>query len=154
MQEISGNITGSGRKVAIVASRFNAHIVENLVAGARDGLVRSGVKDNDITVARCPGAWEIPMLAERLVVSGKFDAVLCLGCIIRGDTPHFDYVAAECSKGIAHVGMKAKIPVVFGVLTTDTVDQAHDRAGLKSGNKGFDAALTALEMADLYTKLP
>lgn len=152
-REIAGDLNGSGLKVAIAAARFNAHIVENLVGGCVDGLIRHGVADDQVTVARCPGAWELPMLARRLARSGAYDAVVALGCVIRGDTPHFDYVAGECAKGIARAAEEADLPVVFGVLTTDTVDQALDRAGVKHGNKGFDAAMTAIEMCRLLGSL-
>lgn len=150
---ISGMLDGKGLRVGIAAPRFNANIVDRLIDGALDGLVRHGVLDQDITVVRCPGSWELPLTVDRMAISKKYDAILALGCIIRGDTPHFDYVAAECSKGIAQVGMARSLPVVFGVLTTDTVDQALNRAGLKSGNKGFDAALTAVEMCNLLRNL-
>jgi 6,7-dimethyl-8-ribityllumazine synthase len=149
MREINGTYTAEGLRFALVATRFNANIVERLVEGALDGLHRHEVSDDAIDLARCPGSWELPLVCRRLAQTGRYQAVIALGCIIRGDTPHFDYVAAECSKGIAHVGMECDLPVIFGVLTTDTVDQAMDRAGIKAGNKGFDAALTALEMCNL-----
>ncbi|MFW5846259.1 MAG: 6,7-dimethyl-8-ribityllumazine synthase [Planctomycetota bacterium] len=149
MQELAGNITGRGRRIAIAAARFNSNIVERLIEGCLDGLLRHEVADEAITVARCPGSWELPLLCRRLARSERFDAVIALGCIIRGDTPHFDYVAAECAKGVAHVGMEVDLPITFGVLTTDTVDQAMNRAGIKHGNKGFDAALGTLEMIAL-----
>jgi 6,7-dimethyl-8-ribityllumazine synthase len=149
VRQIHGDFRGEGLRVALAAARFNATIVELLVAGAVDGLVRHGVAEDDIDIARCPGAWELPLLCQRLAGTGRYHAVIALGCVIRGDTPHFDYVAGECAKGIGQLGLSAKLPVVFGVLTTDTVDQAMQRAGIKSGNKGFDAACTAIEMVRL-----
>ncbi|MEN8149701.1 MAG: 6,7-dimethyl-8-ribityllumazine synthase [Planctomycetota bacterium] len=151
---IQGSYQGEGRRFALVVSRFNEFIAGKLVEGAIDGLTRHGVADDDITVIRVPGAFEIPLAARRTAASGEFDAVLCLGAIIRGSTPHFDYVAAEASKGVALASFEADVPVVFGVLTADTLEQAIDRAGAKSGNKGFDSALAALEMANLYGELP
>jgi 6,7-dimethyl-8-ribityllumazine synthase len=138
-------------KFAIAAGRFNTTVVEDLVAGALDVLGRHGVDLDTVTIARVPGAWELPLIAKRLCRT--HDAVIALGCIIRGDTPHFDYVAAECSKGLAGVGMDADKPVIFGVLTTDTVEQATARAGGKAGNKGADAAMTAIEMLSLLSKV-
>jgi 6,7-dimethyl-8-ribityllumazine synthase len=142
---IEGQITGAKRRIAIAATRFNGHIVESLIAGAVDVLTRHGVADGAITIAKCPGAWELPLLVQRLAASKKYDAVVALGCVIRGDTPHFDYVAGECSKGLAMVMMDSDLPVTMGVLTTDTTEQALARAGLKAGNKGADAAMAALE---------
>lgn len=142
-----------GTRFAIAAARFNSSIVERLVEGCVDVLGRHGVADSDISIARCPGAWELPLVAQRLAASKRYAAVIALGCIIRGDTPHFDYVAGECSKGLAKVGLDGGLPVVFGVLTTDTTDQAFARAGIKAGNKGADAALTAIEMVSLLGKL-
>ena len=150
---IEGNLNAEGRKVAIVASRFNDFITARLIEGALDALTRHGVKDADVTICRVPGAFEIPQAARRLAISGNYDGVICLGAVIRGSTPHFDYVAAEVSKGVAHVNMEASVPVIFGVLTTDTIEQAVERAGTKAGNKGFDAAMAFIEMADLYTKI-
>ena len=150
---IEGNLNAEGRKVAIVASRFNEFITARLIEGALDALTRHGVKDADVTICRVPGAFEIPQAARRLALSGNYDGVICLGAVIRGSTPHFDYVAAEVSKGVAHVNMEACVPVIFGVLTTDTIEQAVERAGTKAGNKGFDAAMAFIEMADLYTKI-
>ena len=152
-REIGGDLNGSGLKVAIAATRFNAHIVENLIAGAVDGLTRSGVKDADIVIARAPGAWELPLLVRRLARSGGYDAVIALGCVIRGETPHFDYVAGESAKGLSKASEDADLPVINGVLTTDTVDQALNRAGVKHGNKGFDCALAAIEMCRLLGAL-
>ena len=150
---IEGNLNAEGRKVAIVASRFNDFITARLIDGALDALTRHGAKDADVTICRVPGAFEIPQAARRLAISGNYDGVICLGAVIRGSTPHFDYVAAEVSKGVAHVNMEASVPVIFGVLTTDTIEQAVERAGTKAGNKGFDAAMAFIEMADLYTKI-
>ncbi len=150
---IEGQIGAKGKKFGIVAARFNAFITERLLEGALDCLFRHGAQDNDITVARTPGAFEIPMVAKRMAESGKYDAVICLGAVIRGSTPHFDYVAAETSKGIAAAGMQSNTPIIFGVLTTDTIEQAIERAGTKQGNKGWDAAMAAMEMADLLTKV-
>lgn len=153
-REINGSITGTkAASIAIVAARFNSHVVEGLVGGALDGLLRNGIDTESTTVVRVPGAWELPLVCQRLASSGDYQAVIALGCVIRGDTPHFDYVAGECSKGIAHASLSTNVPVVFGVLTTDTVDQAINRAGLKHGNKGFEAALTALEMIDLLGQI-
>lgn len=150
---LAGNLIGNGRRIALAVARFNSAISEQLVAGAIDCLVRHGVKDADITVARCPGSWELPLLCQRLARAKQYDAIIALGAVIRGDTPHFDYVAGECAKGVAHVGLAENLPVIFGVLTTDTTEQAQARAGLKAGNKGSDAALTALEMCDLLAGL-
>jgi 6,7-dimethyl-8-ribityllumazine synthase len=149
---IEGKISAEGLRFAIVVSRFNSFISEKLVEGAIDALVRNGAKDGDITVAKVPGAFEIPATARTL--SGKgFDAVICLGAVIRGSTPHFDYVASEVSKGVAQVSMESRVPVIFGVLTTDNIEQAIERAGTKSGNKGWDAAVAAIEMVNLYKEL-
>jgi 6,7-dimethyl-8-ribityllumazine synthase len=152
-RSIDGELSAKGLKVAIVAARFNAFIVDRLVDGALDVLERSGASADDITIVRCPGAFEIPQVARRVVDVGGFDAVICLGCVIRGATPHFDYVAGEAAKGIGQLGMSAKIPVVFGVLTTDSIEQAVERAGTKGGNKGADAAVAAIEMASVYAQL-
>jgi 6,7-dimethyl-8-ribityllumazine synthase len=150
---IEGKLVGRGKKVAIVASRFNDFITSRLMEGALDALTRHGVADKDITIYRVPGAFEIPSVVKRLVASGNTDGIIGLGAVIRGSTPHFDYIAAEVSKGIAQVALDAKIPVIFGVLTTDTIEQAIERAGTKSGNKGFDAAMSLLEMIDLYSQI-
>jgi 6,7-dimethyl-8-ribityllumazine synthase len=152
---IAGHLTGSGKRFAIAAARFNGAIVEQLIAGAVDTLIRHGVRDQDIVVVHCPGAWELPLVVRQLIDSGKKkpDAVIALGCVIRGETPHFEFVAGECSKGLASVQSSSGVPVSFGVLTTDTTDQAMARAGLKAGNKGVDAALAAIEMVDLLGKL-
>lgn len=146
---IEGKLTGEGKKFGIVVARFNAFIAERLLEGALDSLIRSGVNDDDIEVARVPGAYEIPLVAQKMVKSGRFDAVICLGAIIRGATPHFDFVANEAAKGIAQVSMDSGVPVMFGVLTTDNIEQAIERAGTKAGNKGSDCAVAALEMINL-----
>lgn len=148
---IQSNLIAEGKKIAIVVSRFNDFITERLVGGAVDALTRSGTQDADIDIIKVPGAFEIPLLAKKAVQTNKYDAVICLGAVIRGATPHFDYVCAEVSKGVAHVSLEASIPVIFGVVTTDTIEQAIERAGTKAGNKGFDCALAAIEMANLMT---
>jgi 6,7-dimethyl-8-ribityllumazine synthase len=145
-----GQLDGTGIRPAIVVSRFNSFITQKLLDGSLDCLERHGVNTDDINVFWVPGAWEIPPVAVRLADTGLFDCVICLGAVIRGETPHFEYVSAESSKGIAQAAMLADVPVVYGIITADTVDQAVDRAGTKSGNKGFDAAMTALEMTALY----
>ena len=149
-----GNLVAVGLRVGIVVARFNSFITTQLYVGARDGLIRHGVAANDIDVAWVPGAFEIPVVAKKLAHVGGYDAVICLGAVIRGSTPHFDYVAAEVSKGVAAVGFQTGIPVIFGVLTTDTIEQAIERAGAKAGNKGYDAAVTAIEMANLMRAIP
>ena len=146
---IEGNLSAAGLKFAIVASRFNALIVEPLIAGAVDAIVRSGGDDAGITIVRCPGAWELPQVVRGVVARGGVDAIIALGAVIRGATPHFDYVAGEASRGIGAVATDSDIPISFGVLTTDTIEQALERAGTKAGNKGFDAAMAAIEMANL-----
>jgi len=148
-----GYIGGNKVKVAIVISRFNEFITGKLLDGARDCLIRHGIDDDSISVYWVPGAFEIPFITKKITDKGGYDGIICLGAIIRGDTPHFDYVAAECSKGVANVAMGSDMPIVFGVLTTDTVDQAIDRAGTKAGNKGFDAAMSMLELIDLMNKI-
>lgn len=153
MRTIVGMLTGRGKRVAIVASRFNELIASKLIEGARDGLVRHEVAEEDITLIWVPGAFEIPLIAKRLALTNDYDAVICLGAVIRGATPHFDYVAAEVSKGIANVGLQTGVPIIFGVLTTDSIEQAIERAGTKAGNKGFDAALTAIELANVLAEL-
>jgi len=150
MNTIEGKLIGTDMKVGIVASRFNELIVSKLVGGALDALVRHGAEAEAVTLAWVPGAYEIPLAARRMARSGRYDAVICLGAVIRGNTPHFDFVASEVSKGVAAVSLETDLPVVFGVLTTDTVEQALDRAGVKAGNKGFDAAVTAIEMVNLF----
>jgi len=146
---IQGELSAKGMKIGIVASRFNDFITSRLTEGACDALVRHGVSDGDIDLVRVPGAFEIPLAAQRLARSKKYDAVICLGAVIRGATPHFEYVSAEVSKGVAAVSMEPGLPVIFGVLTTDTIEQAIERAGSKGGNKGWDAALAAVEMANI-----
>jgi len=143
-------LIAEGKSFALVVSRFNDFISEKLLSGALDTLLRSGAKDEDIEIVKVPGAFEIPLAAKKMVTTNRFDAVICLGAVIRGSTPHFDYVAAEASKGIAAVGMESEVPVIFGVLTTDTIEQAIERAGTKAGNKGHDAAMAAIEMANLF----
>lgn len=151
---LEGQLSGAGLRVAIVAARFNEFITSKLVGGAVDTLVRHGADDGAIDIAWVPGAFEIPLLAQRLAASGKYDTVICLGAVIRGATPHFDYVAAEVAKGVGQVGLATGLPVVFGVLTTDTIEQAIERAGSKAGNKGADAAMAAIEMVSLLKALP
>ncbi|VAX24134.1 6,7-dimethyl-8-ribityllumazine synthase [hydrothermal vent metagenome] len=150
---IEGSLDGSGAKIGIVVSRFNDFITEKLLSGAIDCLTRHGVDDGDITVARVPGAFEIPLAALKMARSGKYDAVITLGCVIRGATPHFNYVSSEVSKGTAQAMMETGTPISFGVLTTDTIEQAIERAGTKSGNKGWDAATGAIEMVNLARQL-
>jgi 6,7-dimethyl-8-ribityllumazine synthase len=145
-----GRLNAEGYRFAIVASRWNEFISGRLVEGALDGLERLGAKEGQVEVYRVPGAFEIPLLALRLAQLRKFDAIICLGTIIRGQTPHFDYIANEVARGISHAGLESGLPVVFGIVTADTVDQAIDRAGVKLGNKGFEAAMTAVELANLY----
>ncbi len=146
-------VAKEGMKVGIVASRFNEIIVNKLLAGAVDGLVRHGVDESNITAAWVPGAFEIPVVADKMASSGKYDAVICVGAVIRGDTTHYDYVCNEVSKGVAQAGMKNKTPVLFGVITTENIEQAVARAGSKSGNKGYDCALAAIEMVNLMSQL-
>ena len=146
---VEANLVAEGKKFAIIASRFNAFITDKLIDGAVDALIRSGTADKDIDIVKVPGAFEIPLVAQKLASKQKHDAVICLGAVIRGATPHFDYVSAEVSKGIAAASMETGRPIIFGVLTTDTLEQAIERAGTKSGNKGWDAALAAVEMANL-----
>ena len=153
MKKIEGNVVAEGMKVGIVAARFNEFIVSKLVAGAEDGLVRHNVNPDDITVAWVPGAFEIPLVTKKMALSGKYDAIICLGTVIRGETSHYDYVCAEVSKGIAQVGIESGIPVMFGILTTDTIEQAIQRAGTKAGNKGYDCALGAIEMVNLLKEM-
>ncbi|MGB5420581.1 MAG: 6,7-dimethyl-8-ribityllumazine synthase [Desulfobacterales bacterium] len=146
---LEGQLIAKGKRFGIVVSRFNDFITEKLLGGALDALTRTGAKENDIQIIKVPGAFEIPLAAKKAAHSGRYDAVICLGAVIRGATPHFDYVCAEVSKGVAQVGLDSGLPVIFGVLTTDTVEQAIDRAGTKSGNKGWQAAMSAVEMANL-----
>ncbi len=153
MNTIEGKLDASGLKVAIIVSRFNEFITNKLLSGALDCLTRHNADEKNITVIWVPGAFEIPPVAMKVAQKGGFDAIICLGAVIRGATPHFDYVAAEVSKGVALVSLQSHIPVIYGVLTTDTIEQAVERAGTKSGNKGFDAAMAAIEMAQLYKKI-
>jgi 6,7-dimethyl-8-ribityllumazine synthase len=146
---LEGQLIAKGKRFGIVVSRFNDFITEKLLSGALDALTRTGAKENDIQIIKVPGAFEIPLAAKKAAQTGRYDAVICLGAVIRGATPHFDYVCAEVSKGVAQVGLDFGLPVIFGVLTTDTVEQAIDRAGTKSGNKGWQAAMSAVEMANL-----
>ncbi len=152
-KSVQGDLNAKGLKFGIIASRFNDFITARLLDGAMDGLLRHGALDADIEVVRVPGAFEIPLVAQKMAKAGKYDAVICLGAVIRGATPHFEYVSAEVSKGVAAVSMESGIPVIFGVLTTDTIEQAIERAGTKSGNKGWDSALSAVEMANLMKQL-
>jgi 6,7-dimethyl-8-ribityllumazine synthase len=150
---VEGKIVAKGMKFGIVASRFNDFISGRLIEGAIDTLIRAGAEEKDITIYKVPGAFELPLTAKKLAKSSRFDAIICLGAVIRGATPHFEYISAEVTKGIASVGLDAEIPIAFGVLTTDSIEQAIERAGTKSGNKGADAAMTAIEMVDLFKKL-
>jgi 6,7-dimethyl-8-ribityllumazine synthase len=150
---IEAKLNAEGLRFGIVVGRFNSFIGDRLLEGAVDALVRHGAADEQITVLRVPGAFEIPIVAQRMAKSGDYDALICLGAVIRGSTPHFDYVASEVSKGIAHIGLETGVPVAFGVLTTDTIEQAIERAGTKAGNKGFDAAMTAIETANLFREM-
>jgi 6,7-dimethyl-8-ribityllumazine synthase len=148
-----GQLTAAGLRFAIVVSRFNSFVTERLLAGAMDALTRTGAGADSIDIVKAPGSWEIPLAAAELARGKRYDAVICLSAIIRGDTPHFDYLAAEAAKGLAHVSYETGVPVAFGVLTTNTLEQAIDRAGAKGGNKGFDAAMSAIEMANLLRAL-
>jgi len=150
---IEGDFRAPGKPIAIVAARFNDFITQRLVGGATDTLIRHGVKDSEITVVWTPGAFELPVAVKKVAASGKYAAVIALGCVIRGGTPHFDYVAGEAAKGIGAIALDTGVPVLFGVLTTDTIEQAIERAGTKAGNKGCDAAMAALEMIQLLEKL-
>lgn len=153
MNFIEGKLLAEGQRIGIVAARFNDFITSKLLEGAVDAFTRHGGDPAKLDVARVPGAFEIPLAAKKMAVSGKYDAVVCLGAVIRGATPHFDLVAAEATKGVAQVGLQTEVPVVFGILATDTIEQAVERAGTKSGNKGFDAMNTAIEMIDLMRQL-
>ncbi len=150
---VQGALRAEGLRFAIVVSRFNDFVTNRLLAGALDALERLGAEQKNVTVYRVPGSFELPLMAKRLATSGRWDAIICLGTIIRGETPHFDYIAAETAKGIATAAMETGVPIVFGVITADTLEQAIDRAGAKSGNKGFEAALTAVELANLYREV-
>ena len=150
---IEGKLNAKGKKFGIVISRFNELISSQLLAGAKDCLLRHDCKEEDITIAWVPGSYEIPLTAKRMAKSKKYASVICLGAVIRGGTPHFDYIASEVSKGVAQVGLEANLPVIFGILTTDSIEQALERAGTKAGNKGWDAALSAIEMVNLFGKI-
>ena len=153
MKILEGELQAKGLKFAIIVSRFNDFITSKLLDGAKDALLRHGAREEDIDIARVPGSFEIPLIAKKLASKGTYNAVICLGTVIRGATPHFEYVAAEVSKGVAAASMETGVPIAFGVITSDTIEQAVERAGTKSGNKGFDAAITAIEMAQLMKKL-
>ena len=153
MKKLEGNVVAKGIKVGIVAARFNEFIVSKLISGAEDALVRHGVSEDDIDLAWVPGAFEIPLIAKKMAESGKYDAVLCLGAVIRGATSHYDLVCAETSKGIVQVGLKTGVPTLFGIVTADTIEQAIERAGTKAGNKGYDVACSAIEMINLIKNI-
>lgn len=150
---VEGHLRAEGRRFALLAGRFNSFIVDQLVGGAIDTLVRHGADPGDITIYKVPGGWELPIVAQRVAALGKYDAIIALGAVIRGSTPHFEYVAGEATKGLAQVGLQYKLPVSFGVLTVDTIEQAIERAGTKAGNKGGEAALAALEVVDLFARI-
>ena len=151
--EIEGQLQVRGARVALLVARFNSFVVESLLAGAVDCLKRHGAEEKDMTIIRVPGAFEMPLIAKQLAASKKYDAIIALGAVIRGGTPHFEYVAGECTKGLASVGMEFNLPIAFGVLTVDSIEQAIERAGTKAGNKGVEAAMSAIEMIDLIKKL-
>jgi 6,7-dimethyl-8-ribityllumazine synthase len=153
VKSFEGKLVAKGLKFGIVVSRFNSFIGDRLLEGAMDALKRSGADEKDCTVARVPGAFEIPLAAKKMAKTGRYDAIICLGCVIRGATPHYMYISAEVTKGIASLSLESEIPVAFGVLITDTIEQAIERAGTKVGNKGFDAAMTAIEMANLLKEI-
>ncbi len=154
MNIIEGNIRATGKKFAVIVARFNSFVVESLVEGALDTLERHGeVSESDITLVRVPGAYELPVVAKKLAATGKFDAIIALGAVIRGGTPHFDFVAGECNKGLAQVSLDYTLPVAFGVITTDSIEQAIERSGTKAGNKGAEAALSALEMVNVVSQI-
>lgn len=153
MKVLEGNLVASELKVGIVVARFNEFIVSKLLGGALDGLKRHGMNEENIDVAWVPGAFEIPLIAKKMAKKEKYDAIICLGAVIKGSTPHFDYVCSEASKGIAQVSMQTEKPIIFGVLTTDTIEQAIERAGTKAGNKGYDAAVSAIEMVNLLNNI-
>jgi len=152
-KQYEGNLIGEGLKLCLVTSRFNEFITTRLMDGAKDGLIRHGVKEEDIEIAKTPGAFEIPLVAKKLAVSGKYNAVICLGAVIKGGTPHFEYVASEVSKGIAAVGLETGIPVIYGIITAESLEQAIERAGTKMGNAGYNAALSAIETANLLKSI-
>jgi 6,7-dimethyl-8-ribityllumazine synthase len=151
--ELTGSLTSTGLKFAIVVGRFNSFITDRLLSGALDAFARTGLSEDEIEIVRVPGAWEMPVTVKALLAQERHHGIVCLGAVIRGDTPHFDYVAGECAKGLAQLALESGVPVAFGVLTTNSVEQAIDRAGAKSGNKGFDAAMTAIEMANLMVEI-
>jgi 6,7-dimethyl-8-ribityllumazine synthase len=153
MKIVEGELQAKGLKFGIIMSRFNDFITSKLLDGAKDALLRHGAKDEDIDIIKVPGSFEIPMVARKLALKGVYNAVICLGTVIRGATPHFEYISAEVSKGVASASMESGVPIAFGVITCDTIEQAVERAGTKSGNKGWDAAITAIEMAQLLKKL-
>lgn len=153
MNLLEGNVIGNDMKIGIVASRFNEFIVSKLIGGAEDALVRHGVDTDNVDLAWVPGAFEIPVIAQKMAQSGKYDAILCLGAVIKGSTSHYDYVCAEVSKGVATVGMNTGVPTLFGILTTDNIEQAIERAGTKAGNKGYDVACAAIEMVNLMKEI-
>ncbi len=153
MQTIEGTLNSGGARFALVVGRFNSFVTERLLQGALDALKRSGASDENVTLVRVPGAWEIPLTVKALAKTGRYNAIVCLGAVIRGDTPHFDYVAGQSASGIAALALETGLPIVNGILTTNTVEQAIDRAGAKSGNKGFDAAMTAIEMVNLLKQV-
>ena len=153
MKCFEGNLNAEGKKIGIIVARFNSFISERLLEGAVDTLTRSGAKATDIEVAKVPGAYEIPLVAQKMARSKRYDGIICLGAVIRGATPHFDFVANEVAKGVAMVGMETGIPVIFGVLTTDTIEQAIERAGTKAGNKGSDCAMAVIEMINLMAEM-
>jgi len=150
---IEGMLEAKGKKFGIVVSRWNQFVVNKLLDGALDGLIRHGANENNVSVAYCPGAFEIPLVAQKMAQTGKYDAIIALGAVIRGSTPHFDYIAGEVTKGIAKINLDTNIPVILGVLTTDTIEQAIERSGSKSGNKGFEAAVSAIEMISLINNI-
>lgn len=152
-KRIEGSLNASGFRFALISSRWNDLVVSRLVTGALDALERLGATDDNLAVCKVPGSFEIPLTAKKLADSGEWDAIICLGAVIRGETPHFDYVAAEVTKGIAQVSLQAGIPITYGIITADTVEQAIDRAGMKAGNKGFEAAMSAVELVNLYKGL-
>jgi 6,7-dimethyl-8-ribityllumazine synthase len=154
MTSYEGQLRGQGMRIALVCSRFNDLITERLLAGARDGLTRHGVDEGSVSVAWAPGAFELPLVARQLAASGEYDAIITLGAVIRGATGHYEHVAGQCAAGVQRAQLDTGVPVVFGVLTTDTIEQAVERAGTKAGNKGFEAAMTAIEMVDLLRQLP
>ncbi|TQV74087.1 6,7-dimethyl-8-ribityllumazine synthase [Aliikangiella marina] len=153
MKTIEGNMIGNGAKYALLVARFNSFVVESLVDGAVDALKRHGVKESDIEIIRVPGAYEMPIAAQRVAATEKYDAIVALGAVIRGGTPHFEYVAGECVKGLSQVSLNQNLPIAFGVLTVDSIEQAIERAGTKAGNKGAEAALSALEMVNLFNQI-